>query len=220
MLTGPQLHRFLIILYLTLVVIVGMILALPKLAEVGREPLCLIASSLCSVSSTYSAKQDGALSSFVFHCSWLNLSDIVQKMFLCSWAECLSEEKNIIQKISHFFQVLLTKPPEDHFKLISEAEAPFSFFGVKGVQNSLHPDFPFLSWPAHSWNKWKQNDAHEHVFQTQSTWGSPGLKVGFTVWSISLQHLIYFGHILVFFSSMCKVVKLCQKPSRKDTRWS
>lgn len=77
MLTRPQLHRFLISLCLTLIDTVGMILALLKLASVGGEAYCLLAHTLRSITSTYSAVQAQTLSSFVFQCSCLNLSHIV-----------------------------------------------------------------------------------------------------------------------------------------------
>lgn len=57
MLTRPQLHRFLIRPCLTLIVTVGIILALLKQASLEREVHCLLTPALCSVTSTYSAVQ-------------------------------------------------------------------------------------------------------------------------------------------------------------------
>lgn len=64
MLMRPQLHRFLISPFLTLIVSVGIILTLLKQAGLGREVYCLLTPALCSVTSTYSAMQAKAISFF------------------------------------------------------------------------------------------------------------------------------------------------------------
>lgn len=77
MLTRPQLHRFLISKYLTLVIIIGIILALLKQASLEREMYCVLTSALWSATSTYSAMQAKTLSVFIFQFTLLNFSHFV-----------------------------------------------------------------------------------------------------------------------------------------------
>lgn len=98
------------------------------------------------------------LSFFIFQFAWLNFSHFAPfqtatKSDFCAAEQnrfpdktmnwCLTKGRNVIYRISCIFQLLLTRPPENNFKLISETGASSSVFGAKGIQYSR--PFPSLA---------------------------------------------------------------------------